>query len=76
MDALRSDIGQGNGHHRTNPILVIYRSLNAQLATMVVPTNFNPVSVMELYWRSLVGENVSFSRFLSVLTFFKAAPFA
>ena len=27
----------------------------------------NPVSVMEFYWRSLVVENVSFSRSLSVL---------
>ena len=44
---------------------------------MVVPANLNPVPVsgMELYWRNLVGTNVSFSRFLSVLTFFQSRSF-
>lgn len=38
---------------------------------MVVPTNLNPVSVMEFNWRNLIGENVSFSRSLLVLTYSK-----
>ncbi|KAF8502639.1 hypothetical protein F5888DRAFT_1887337 [Russula emetica] len=45
---------EGHGYHHINPFLNC--GLNAQLATIVVPANLNPGSVMEFYWRNLLGE--------------------